>query len=141
VADLDHSEGALSAGGELISTLSSEHASEHQILNLELSATHEPLLVAFECLTVPCIFIVDCLLLSSMRSISSRRSWSCTASSYAWTHREPMVTSGRRTTLAPFTMKKDISPVARLGDVRFPHIAHVSSSIHLLSYFFKPSQV
>jgi hypothetical protein len=54
--DLGHSEGALPVGGELVSTLSSEHPLEHQILHLELSATHEPLLVAFECLAVPCIF-------------------------------------------------------------------------------------
>jgi hypothetical protein len=56
VADLGHSEGALPAGGELVSTLSSEHLSEHQIFHLELSSTHELLLVAFECLVVPCIF-------------------------------------------------------------------------------------
>jgi hypothetical protein len=54
--DLGHSEGALPVGGELVSTLSSEHPSEHQITHLELSATHEPLLVAFECLAVPYIF-------------------------------------------------------------------------------------
>jgi hypothetical protein len=56
VADLGHSEGALPTGGELVITLLSEHPSEHQIIYLELSATHEPLLVAFECLTGPCIF-------------------------------------------------------------------------------------
>jgi hypothetical protein len=45
-AELSHSKGALPAGGELVSTLLSEHPSEHQIVHLELSATHEPLLVA-----------------------------------------------------------------------------------------------
>jgi hypothetical protein len=55
-ADLGHSEGTLPAGGELVSTLSSEHLPEHQIFHLELFATHELLLVAFECLAVPCIF-------------------------------------------------------------------------------------
>jgi hypothetical protein len=55
-ADLGHSEGVLPAGGELVSTLSSEHPPEHQIFHLELSATYEPLLVAFECFAVPCIF-------------------------------------------------------------------------------------
>jgi hypothetical protein len=55
-ADLDHSEGALPVGGELVSTISSEHPLEHQIIHLELSAMHEPLLVVFECLAVPCIF-------------------------------------------------------------------------------------
>jgi hypothetical protein len=42
---LSHSEGALLAGRELVSTLSSEHPPEH-----------EPLLIVFECLMVPCIF-------------------------------------------------------------------------------------
>jgi hypothetical protein len=55
-ADLGHSEGALLAGGVLVSTLSSEHPLEYQIFHLELSAMHEPLLLAFECLAVPCIF-------------------------------------------------------------------------------------
>jgi hypothetical protein len=54
--DLGHSEAALPAGGDLVSTLSSEHSPEHQIIHLELSATHELLLVAFECLVVLCIF-------------------------------------------------------------------------------------
>jgi hypothetical protein len=54
--DLGHSEGALPVEGELVSTLSGEHPPEHRIIHLELSATHEPLLVAFECLVVPCIF-------------------------------------------------------------------------------------
>jgi hypothetical protein len=41
VTDLGHSEGSLIAGGELVSTLSSEHPSEHQSFHMELSATHE----------------------------------------------------------------------------------------------------
>jgi hypothetical protein len=56
VADLGHTEGALSAGGELVSTILSEHPLEHQIFHLQLSAMHKPLLVVFECLVVPCIF-------------------------------------------------------------------------------------
>jgi hypothetical protein len=32
-------------------------------------------------------------------------------------------------------MKKDISPVAQLGDVRLPHSAHESSSIHFMPCF------
>jgi hypothetical protein len=56
VADLGHSEGAIPARGELVSTLLSEHPPEHHIFHLKLSATHKPLLVAFECLAVPCIF-------------------------------------------------------------------------------------
>jgi hypothetical protein len=53
---LGHAEGALLAGGELVSTFSSEHPPEHQIVHLELSAMHEPLLIVFECLAIPCIF-------------------------------------------------------------------------------------
>jgi hypothetical protein len=53
---LGHAKGALPDGGELVSSFSSEHSSEHQIIHLELSAAHEPLLASFECLTVPCIF-------------------------------------------------------------------------------------
>jgi hypothetical protein len=55
-AYLGHAEGALPARGEFVSSFSSEHPSEHQIIHLELSATHEPLLVVFECLVGPCIF-------------------------------------------------------------------------------------
>jgi hypothetical protein len=53
---LDHLEGGLPARGELVSTLSSEHLSEHQIFHLKFSATYEPLLIVFECLAVSCIF-------------------------------------------------------------------------------------
>jgi hypothetical protein len=54
-AYLGHVKGALPTGGELVSSFSSEHPPEHQIIHLELSATYEPLLVAFECLAVLCI--------------------------------------------------------------------------------------
>jgi hypothetical protein len=46
---------------------------------------------------------------------------------------------GARTASAPYTKKKGVSPVAQLGDVRLPHSAHGSSSIHFLPCFFKPS--
>jgi hypothetical protein len=49
-------QGALPVGGELVSSISSEHPSEHQIIHLKLSIVHEPLLVAFECMAMPCIF-------------------------------------------------------------------------------------
>jgi hypothetical protein len=61
------------------------------------------------------------------------------ASSYVFTRREPMVTSEGRTASAPYTMKKGVSPVARMGEIRLPHSAHGSSSIHFLPFFFKPS--
>jgi hypothetical protein len=56
VADLDHPEGSLIAGGELVGTVLSEHPLEQKFIHLELSATHEPLLIASERLVVPCIF-------------------------------------------------------------------------------------
>jgi hypothetical protein len=82
VANLGHAEGALPVRGELVSSFSSEHPPEHQIIHLELSTAYELLLVAFECLVVPCIFNSRLPLLSSTKSISSRQSWSCVASSY-----------------------------------------------------------
>jgi thiazole synthase ThiGH ThiG subunit len=48
VAYLGHTKGALSAEGEIVSSFLSKHLSQHQIIHLELSAAHEPLLVAFE---------------------------------------------------------------------------------------------
>jgi hypothetical protein len=54
------------------------------------------------------------------------------ASSYVFTRKEHRVTSGGRTASAPYTMKKGVSPVARQGEVRLPHTAHESSSIHFL---------
>jgi hypothetical protein len=53
---LGHTEGDLPAGGELVSSFSSEHPSEHQIVHLELSAAYEPLLAVLECMAVSCIF-------------------------------------------------------------------------------------
>jgi hypothetical protein len=50
-----------------------------------------------------------------------------------------MVNSRGRTASTPYTMKKDVSPVAQLGDVQLSHSAHRSSSIHFLPCFFNPS--
>jgi hypothetical protein len=135
-AYLGYPEGTFPAGGKLVHSLLGKDPPEHQIVHLELSVTHEPLMIAHERLPVACIF--NSRLRSSTRSISSRRSWFCAASLYVLTRREPMVTSGGRTASAPYTMKKGVSPVARLGDVRLPHSAHGSSSIYLLPCFFKP---
>jgi hypothetical protein len=41
-----------------------------------------------------------------------------------------MVTFGWRTASVPWTKKKGVSLVARLGEVRLPHSAHGSSSTH-----------
>jgi hypothetical protein len=43
-------------GGKLIHALPVKHPLEDQIIHLELSASHEPLVVALECLPVACIF-------------------------------------------------------------------------------------
>jgi hypothetical protein len=51
------------------------------------------------------------------------------------------VTSGGSTTSAPYTKKKGVPPVARLGDVRLPHSVHGSSSTHFLPCVLKPSKV
>jgi hypothetical protein len=50
-----------------------------------------------------------------------------------------MVTFGGRTVSTPYTMKKCVSLMARLGEVWLPHSAHESSSIHFLPCIFKPS--
>jgi hypothetical protein len=50
-----------------------------------------------------------------------------------------MVISEGRTTPAPYTKKKGVSPMARLGDVQLADSAHESSSIHLEPCFFKQS--
>jgi hypothetical protein len=47
-------------GGELVCTFTGEYASEHQIIHLELPTTLEPLVIALECLTVPCV-LESCL--------------------------------------------------------------------------------
>jgi hypothetical protein len=138
-AVLGHPKGTLPTGGEFVGTLPREHPPEHKIIHLELSTMHEPLMITLERMVVPCIFIVDYHLRSSMRLISSHWSWSCMALSYVWTRREPMVTSGGRMALASYTKKKGVSAVSRLGDVQFPHNAHESSSIHFLQRFSKPS--
>jgi hypothetical protein len=138
-AHLGYPVGTFLAGGKFVHVPPAKHPPEDQFFHLELHASHELLVVAPERLPVACIFIAACHLRSSTKSISSHRSWSCMASSYVLTCREPMVTFGGRTTSAPYTMKKDVSPVARLGEVRLPHNAHESSSIHFFPCFFKPS--
>jgi hypothetical protein len=55
-AHLGYSERTLLADRELISTFLSKLAPEHQIVHLELSAMHEPLMIVLECLAVPHIF-------------------------------------------------------------------------------------
>jgi hypothetical protein len=136
---LGHSEGALLAGGELVSTLSSELPPDHQIFYLDLSTTRKPRLVAFECLVVPCIF--DSRLASSLIDEVDiftpelvQRGFVVCLDTYG-AHGD----FWGRTASAPYTMKKRVSPMARLGDVRFPHSVQGSSSIHLLPCFFKPS--
>jgi hypothetical protein len=54
-ADLGHSEGTFPTGGELVHSLTGKNAPKHQIVHLELPTTHEPLVIAPERLTVPCV--------------------------------------------------------------------------------------
>jgi hypothetical protein len=113
--------------------------STHQIIHLELSAMHELLLVALECLAVPCIFNhklpssftdkVDIFVLEMVL----RGFIVCLNTEGA--HGD----FRGRTALAPYTKKKVVSLVARLGDVLLPHSVHGSSSIHFLPCFFKSS--
>jgi hypothetical protein len=134
---LGYPKGTFPAGGKLVHALLVKDPSKYQIIYLEFSSSHEPLMVALERQPVACILIADCHICSSTRSISSCRSWYCMASSYVLTHREPMVTSGGRMASAPYIIKKDVSPVVRLDDVRLPYNAHGRSSIHFLSCFFR----
>jgi hypothetical protein len=113
--------------------------STQQIIHLELSAMHELLLVALECLAVPCIFNhklpssftdkVDIFVLEMVL----RGFIVCLNTEGA--HGD----FRGRTALAPYTKKKVVSLVARLGDVLLPHSVHGSSSIHFLPCFFKSS--
>jgi hypothetical protein len=56
LAHLHYSEGTFPAGGKLVQALPVKHPSKDQIIHLELSASHEPLVVAPERLSVACIF-------------------------------------------------------------------------------------
>jgi hypothetical protein len=53
---LGYSEGTILVGGKFIHVLPVKHPSEDQIIHLELSTSHEPLVVAPEHLPVTCIF-------------------------------------------------------------------------------------
>jgi hypothetical protein len=49
-------EGTFPAGGKLVHALPVKHPLEDQIIHLEYSALHEPLVVVLERLPVACIF-------------------------------------------------------------------------------------
>jgi hypothetical protein len=55
-AYLGYPEGTFPTGGKLIHALLVKDPPKHQIIHLELSASHEPLMVALERLPVACIF-------------------------------------------------------------------------------------
>jgi hypothetical protein len=55
-AHLGYPEGTLPAGGKLVHALPVKHPLDHQIIHLELSASHVLLMVALEHLPVACIF-------------------------------------------------------------------------------------
>jgi hypothetical protein len=51
-AHLGYPEGTFLAGGKFVHALPVKHPPEEKIIHLELSALHEPLVVAPECLSV-----------------------------------------------------------------------------------------
>jgi hypothetical protein len=55
-AHLGYLEGTFPEGGNVLQALPGKHPPEDQIIHLELSASHEPLVVALERLPVACIF-------------------------------------------------------------------------------------
>jgi hypothetical protein len=55
-AHLGYPEGTFPIGGKLVHALPVKHPLKHQIIHLELLASHKPLIVALECLPVACIF-------------------------------------------------------------------------------------
>jgi hypothetical protein len=114
-----------------------EHAPEHQVIHLELPATHEPLVTASKRLMVPCISD-NCLsssLIDEVDVITPKLVLCgfiiCLDTRGAHGDFSGMMTS------APYTKKKGISLVAQLSDVQLAHNAHGSSSIHLAPCFFK----
>jgi hypothetical protein len=139
VADLCCPEGTLLVGGEFVCTFTGEYAQVHQVAHLELPATHELLMIALERLMVPCISDrclpsslvdeVDVIILELVLCGFIV----CLDMVGAYSDFQGMTTS------APYTKKKDVSPMARLGDVRLAHNTHGSSSIHLAPCFFKQS--
>jgi hypothetical protein len=131
--------GTFPAGGKFIHALLAKHPPEDQIIHLELPASHEPLVVAPERLLVACIFnsSLPSLLVDQVNILTPelvlRGFIVCLYTQRA--HGDFWGKDG----LGPYTMKKGVSPVALLGEVRLPHSAHESSSIHFLPCFFKPS--
>jgi hypothetical protein len=55
-AHMGYPEGTFPARGKLVHALLVKHPPEDQIIHLELSASHEPLVVTLERLSVACIF-------------------------------------------------------------------------------------
>jgi hypothetical protein len=55
-AHLGYPEWTFLAGGKLVHALPVKHSPENQIIHLELSASHKPLVVAPERLSIVCIF-------------------------------------------------------------------------------------
>jgi hypothetical protein len=116
--------------GELVCAFTGEYTLEYHITHLELPATHEPLVIAPERLTVLCVSD-SCLpssLVDEVNIITPEqvlRGFIICLDTW-----EPMVISRERIASTPYTKKKGVSPVARIGDVRLPQSAHESSSIH-----------
>jgi hypothetical protein len=64
LADLCYPEGALPIGEEFVRAFIGEYVLEHQVIHLELPATHKSLVIALERLTV--LFVLDSYLPSSL---------------------------------------------------------------------------
>jgi hypothetical protein len=122
--DLCHPEGTLPTGGEFVATLPREHRPEHYIVHLELSATHEPLMIMLYRLAVPCIFY--CRIPSSLIDEDDIFTPELVLRGYVIC----LNTEGAHGD----TKKKGVSPVARLLMSNYPIMrteAHQSTSCHV----------
>jgi hypothetical protein len=100
---------------------------------------HEPLVVASERLVVPCI-LDSCsppALVDEVHVFTPQLS--LPGFLKGLDPREPMIISGGRQASALYTRKNGVSPVARLGVVRFPHRTKGSSLTQFVPCFFKQS--
>jgi hypothetical protein len=54
-AVVSHGKDPPSEGGGLVQAITGKYVPEHQVIHLELPTIHKPLVVAPECLAIPCI--------------------------------------------------------------------------------------
>jgi hypothetical protein len=129
--------GTFPAGGKYVHALPAKHPPEDQIIHLELPASYEPLVVAPERLSVACIFnsSLPSLLVDQVDILTSE----------LVLHGFVICLDTQRVH-GDFWGKDGLGPIhheeMRLSrgstdEVRLPHSAYGSSSIHFLPYFFK----